>query len=236
MRAGTLLLGLTLGTGCVSMKRYNALDQRFEKSQHRVDELQKELARRDALAKKRLEQLHELQADFKPLIDRGVLTVEVVDGRIVLAMAADVLFPSGSAALSDAGKADLREVGSLLSKKEDYEWQVEGHTDDDPINTPQFPNNWYLGAARAIEVVQFLVGAGMSPDSLSAASFGQYAPLASNNTPSGKAQNRRIELVLLPDLSELPGYQELMQQKGRPVRPQRPHHPPRPGGEPRQGN
>ena len=64
MRTWLLVLGLSLGTGCVSMKRYNALDQRFEKSQHKVEDLQKELARRDALAKKRLDQLHELQADF----------------------------------------------------------------------------------------------------------------------------------------------------------------------------
>ena len=64
---------------------------------------------------------------------------------------------------------------------------------------------------------------GMSAENLSAASFGQYTPVAPNTTPASKARNRRIELVLLPDLSDLPGYQQLMDQKDRPARKQRPN-------------
>lgn len=222
MKTWLLLLGLALSPGCVSMKKYNALDERYTRAQNRIEKLEAEIARRDAIAAQRLQQLRELQADFKPLIDRGVLEVEVVDGRIVLGMAADVLFPSGSAALSATGREHLVEIARLLAKKPDYEWQVEGHTDDDAINTPQFPNNWYLGAARAIEVVEVLVAHGMAPDSLSAASFGQYAPVAANTTANSKTRNRRIELVLLPDLGDLPGYQQLMEQKERPARQRRP--------------
>lgn len=218
MRAWILLAAVALGSGCVSMKKYENLEDRFQKVQNKNQRLEAELARRDALAQQRLEQLRQFQADFKPLIDKGILEVEVVDGRIVLGMAADVLFPSGSAALSPTGRANVAEVGRLLAKKSEYEFQVEGHTDNDAINTPQFPNNWYLGAARAIEVVGVLIDNGMSPTNLSAASFGEFAPVSSNSTPASKTRNRRIEIVLLPDLGELPGYQQLMEQKERPAR------------------
>lgn len=222
MRSMLLLAALALGSGCVSKVKYNALDTRYTQSQDEITRLKQELARRDALAQLRMQQFRELVTDFRPLVDRGVLQIEVVDGRVVLAMAADVLFSSGSAALSDAGKENLKEVARVLSRRPEYEFQVEGHTDDAAINTPQFPNNWYLGSARAIEVVQFLVANGMSAESLSAASFGQWAPVTGNNTPENMARNRRIELVLLPDLGELPGYQLLMEQTERPVRRRRP--------------
>ncbi len=222
MKLWTLVLGLTLGSGCVSMKKYENLEDRFQKSQNRVERLEAQVARHEAMAQARLQQLRELQADFKPLIDRGVLEIEVVDGRIVLGMAADVLFPSGSSALSPTGKENVSEVGRLLAKKSEYEFQVEGHTDNDAISTPQFANNWYLGAARSIEVVSVLIQSGMSPENLSAASFAEYAPVTSNSTAASKARNRRIEIVLLPDLGELPGYQQLMEQKERPARKRKP--------------
>ena len=221
-RAWILPVALALSTGCVSMKKYNALDAKYTQVQHENKRLKDQLAARDALAAQRMAEFRELMADFKPLIDKGVLEVEIVDGRVVIGMSADVLFASGSADLSAAGQDNLREVARLLARKPDYEFQVEGHTDDDPISTTLYPNNWYLGASRAIKVVEFLVSNGMSPENLSAASFGQYTPAAPNTTAANKARNRRIELVLLPDLSELPGYNELMEQKDRPARKQRP--------------
>ena len=222
MRSLVLVLALLAAPGCVSMKKYNALEQK-------VTRLQKEVALKDAIIQKRMAQFRELMADFKPLIDKGLLEVEVVDGRVVIGMSSDVLFASGSATLSDKGKDALREVGAVLKRKPEYEFQVEGHTDDDAINTPQFPSNWYLGAARAITVVEYLVDSGMSPTNLSAASFAQYSPVFGNDTPAHKARNRRIELVLLPDLSDLPGYEQLMDQKERPARQRKP------GGKPPQG-
>ena len=226
MRAVLLAAALTLAPGCVSMKKYNALDAKYTAVQRDNTHLKAELARRDAMAAARMEQFKALMADFKPLIDKGVLEVEIVDGRVVIGMSADVLFASGAADLSPAGQANLKEVARLLAAKPDYEFQVEGHTDDDPISTALYPNNWYLGASRAIQVVEYLVAHGMSAENLSAASFGQYTPVGPNNSPASKARNRRIELVLLPDLSELPGYQQLMDQKDRPARKQRPKRPP----------
>lgn len=229
MKALSVAIALLLAPGCVSTKKYENLEHRFEKVQNENQRLQDQIARQEAMAKARMEEYRQLMADLKPLIDKGVLEVEVVDGRVVIGMSADVLFPSGSASLSDGGKENLREVARVLAKKSDYEWQVEGHTDDDAIATAQFPNNWYLGAARAITVVQYLMDSGMGADGLSAASFGEHAPVAPNSSAANKARNRRIELVLLPDLSELPGYGEMMgEKKARPGR--KPRRPPPPRG------
>lgn len=234
MKALSLAIALLLAPGCVSMKKYQDLETHMEKVQSENQRLRDQIARQEAAARARMEDYRQLMADLKPLIDKGLLEVEVVDGRVVIGMAADVLFASGSAALSEAGKGALTEVGRVLARKGEYEWQVEGHTDDDAIATAQFPNNWYLGAARAITVVEHLMQAGMDAGSLSAASFGQFAPVSPNNSPTAKARNRRIELVLLPDLSELPGYGDMMKEnKARPGRKPRRTPPPPP---PRGGN
>lgn len=227
---GVLILAasMALGAGCVPKRTYNDLNAKYSASQAEISKLQAEIKRRDEAAQARLEAFRELVADFKPLVDRGILQVEVVDGRVVIGMAADVLFPSGSAELSADGKSHLTEVARVLGRKDDRDFQVEGHTDSDPIASDRFPNNWYLGAARAITVVEFLVDHGMKPEQVSAASFGQYAPDVPNNSAANKAKNRRIEIVLLPDLSDLPGYEVLMREaKGGHVR-----RPPRtkPGG------
>ena len=207
-------LALTLAAGCVPKQKYNTLSDDYASLQAENTKLKAALDRRDEAARERLEAYRALVAELKPLVDRGLLQVEVVDGRVVIGMASDVLFASGSATLSDSGRESVREVAKVLARLQDREWQVEGHTDDDPIATAQFPNNWVLGSARAITVVQEMVDAGLSPEQLSAASFAEYAPVAKGN----KARNRRIEIVLLPDLSDLPGYESLMEQGGRPGR------------------
>lgn len=205
-----LVLALALSSGCVSTSQYMKVKSENDRLKERVERL-------DNLAEAQLKSYKELLADFKPLVDRGVLKIEVVDGRITLGMASDVLFASGSAELSASGKDNISEITALLSKRVgDRDFQVEGHTDSEAINTAQYPNNWYLGAARAIAVTQYMVARGFPEDHISAASFADNAPVSSNGSDGGRAQNRRIEIVLLPELSELPGYKRLMtEQKGR---------------------
>lgn len=220
----TLVLALALVTGCVAKSEYLALEDQYTAAQQQVTEqqariakLEADLAKSQALAQNAAEKLQELRREFQPLVDRGVLEVTVDEGRIVIGMAADVLFPSGSAELSADGQATVREVARLLAKRTDREFQVEGHTDSDPIRSDAFPSNWHLGAARAINVVQVMIDAGMKPDQISAATFAATRPVASNDDKAGKAENRRIEVVLLPDLSTLPTYDALMEH-GRPPR------------------
>lgn len=209
MRAVLLLAALALG-GCVPKAQYMKLEQENSRLKERVERL-------DNLAEQNLKAYRELVADLKPLIDRGILKVEVVDGRVTLGMASDVLFASGSAELSAQGKDNIAEIVQILKNKtKDRDFQVEGHTDNEPISTAQYPSNWHLGAARAIAVTQFMVSRGFPEDQVSAASFADNAPIAPNTSDGGRAQNRRIEIVVLPDLSDLPGYRKLMQEeKGR---------------------
>ena len=86
---------------------------------------------------------------------------------------------------------------------------MEGHTDNVPIRTEQFPSNWELASARALTVLKTMVDAGLPAARVSAASFGDSKPTAGNDTTDGKALNRRIEIVVVPDLSSLPGFDEL---------------------------
>lgn len=164
---------------------------------------------RELAAEQRVYEFKKLLARFQTLIDAGKLRIKIVDGRMVLELPTDILFGSGSASLSSEGKAAVLEVGAVLAEMSDRTFQVEGHTDDVPIDTKRFANNWELAAARALGVRTTLESAGMKPTQLSAASFGDTHPVASNATPEGKRANRRIEIVLRPDLSTLPGAEEL---------------------------
>ncbi len=164
---------------------------------------------RELAAKQRVYEFKKLLARFQELIDAGKLRVKIVDGRMVLELPTDILFGSGSASLSSQGEAALLEVGAVLAEMSGRSFQVEGHTDDVPIDTKRFGDNWELAAARALGVRATLESAGMKPAQLSAASFADTHPVASNDTPAGKTANRRIEIVLLPDLSALPGAEEL---------------------------
>ncbi len=127
--------------------------------------------------------------------------IKIVGDRFVFP--SEVLFPSGSATITDAGKDALRNVASAINQiapkiPADINWvlRVDGHTDDVPINTPQFPSNWELSSARAISVVRYLISQGVPADRLAATGFGQYQPIDPHDTPAARAANRRIELKL----------------------------------------
>lgn len=170
----------------------------------------KELQARKAAAEARVKEFKNLLAKFKTLIDAGKLKVRIMNGRMVLVLPTDILFGSGSADLSEEGKTAIAEVAEVLATIKDKEFQVEGHTDDVPIsNKKRFKNNWDLAASRAMVVVEAMIGAGMKGDTLSAASYGEFRPVESNKTKEGRAQNRRIDIVIVPDLSTLPGFSEL---------------------------
>ena len=167
--------------------------------------------KRKAEAEKRLAESRALLGKLRAMIDAGKLKVKIVNGRMVLALSSDVLFPSGSAELSPDGFATINEVSSVLLTIADRKFQIEGHTDNVPIRTSRFPSNWFLGSARAITIVNTMVAAGMNPSRLSAASYGEFKPVAGNDSETGRAANRRIEIVFVPDLSLLPGFDELRQ-------------------------
>lgn len=179
--------------------------QSIEKMEQALRELEERRARSEAA----LKEFRDLVARFQSMIDAGTLKVKVIDGRMIVELATDILFAPGSAGLSKEGKAAIAEVAAVLASIPDRQYQVAGHTDNQPIATAQFPSNWYLGSARAIEVVRVLVEGGLAPERVSAASHAEFQPADSNKTTEGRSNNRRIEIIVIPDLTAMPGFDEL---------------------------
>ena len=188
-----------------TQKDKSSLESNVEQMKEALAELRKRKAEADA----RIAEFKALLGKFKALIDAGKLKVRIREGRMVVALATDVLFPSGSSTLSKEGKAAIAEVAGLLASIPDRKFQIEGHTDNVPVRGKQYFANWGLAANRALTVLSTMIEAGMPPDRISAASFGDSAPAKPNDTPENKAANRRIEIVMVPDLASLPGFDEL---------------------------
>lgn len=164
----------------------------------RVEELEALLAARDAAANALRNRIAEALLGFK---DRG-LTVEQRDGKVYVSLEAKLLFPSGSTSINPDGKQALLELGGVIATQSELEVIVEGHTDTDQIRSSgSIPrNNWELSVLRATAVVDLLTShGGVDPTMLVASGRSEYQPIDAND----KAKNRRIEIVLAPDLDEL---------------------------------
>ena len=181
-----------------------------ETLRHERDEVQRRLAEleRDVAPKaRRYEELHPtyeaLVRDLEADLAAARIELDRLREGLRTRLPAATLFASGSAELSAEGERVLAELGARL-KDAPYEIQVQGHTDDVAIRgalAQRYPTNWELAAARAARVVRALEAAGVPPERLSAVSYGPYRPAVPGNTPEARAENRRIEIRLLP----LPG-------------------------------
>lgn len=208
-----------LTPACVSQSKYDQMASRLAERENQLAGLSKERSlmatalsdfeKRNAEADTRIQEYNSLMQRFQKLIDAGKLKIKIVDGRMVVELPSDILFPSAQASLSRDGLAAIREIATVLSEVPDRRYQVEGHTDDWPIQTVRFRNNWELAAARSITVVRTMVNAGLAAERVSAAGYGETRPVGDNETQDGRAQNRRIEIVIVPDLASLPGFNEL---------------------------
>ena len=163
-----------------------------------------ELRRQKEAAEKRIAAYKALQDKFRSLVDTGKLQVVFRNGQMTLKLPSGILFPSGSADLSKDGQTALTEVVQILMQFKDRRFVVAGHTDNQPIRTSAFKNNWYLSTARANSVVQFMIKEQFPARNLAAAGYGEFDPVAPNDTDATREQNRRIEIILVPNLEELP--------------------------------
>lgn len=127
---------------------------------------------------------------------RQVQTVISRQGLVVHVLTDKLLFDSGSDRLQAAGGPLLTEISHLLNVDRSHPITVEGNTDNQPIHTSQFSSNWTLSTDRAVTVVQYLIGHGVVSQRLGAAGYAALHPLASNATPTGRAENRRVDIVL----------------------------------------
>jgi len=132
------------------------------------------------------------------------LTVEMKNGKVYVSLSDKLLFKSGSAAVEEKGQDALKKLADVLNKHLDIDVLIEGHTDNIPIKTAQYPDNWSLSADRALSIVRLLSeNYKVNPKRLEAAGRGEYYPKATNETAEGRAKNRRTEIILSPKLDEL---------------------------------
>ena len=124
------------------------------------------------------------------------ISVAAVAQGVLVQVNSGVLFPSGQATIQPTAAPILRDVGHILSTVSN-QVVVQGFTDNVPINTPVYQSNWDLSAMRAARVVDFWTGLGLRPTRFLVEGFGQYSPFASNATSGGRAQNRRVDIVVL---------------------------------------
>jgi chemotaxis protein MotB len=135
-------------------------------------------------------------------VESGQLEIHRLRGRLQVRALDRILFDSGSTSIKGEGQEVLSKVAAQLKDIPRHRISVEGHTDNMPIATAQFPSNWELSAARASRVVRLLIQQGLDPSKLSAVGFGPEQPIADNATREGRSRNRRIELVLVPDAAD----------------------------------
>jgi chemotaxis protein MotB len=169
-----------------------------------------ELKKQKAAAEARAAAFRTLVEKLRSMIDSGQIKVTIRNGRMLIALPNDVLFDSGKTAVKKEGQEAIGKIAQVLSTIADRRFLVAGHTDNVPIKNAKFRSNWELSTARAVEVVQLLITGGMKPQVLGAAGYAESDPVASNDTPEGKSQNRRIEIVLEPNLSDLPNLDSLI--------------------------
>lgn len=149
-----------------------------------------------AVTSDELSQISDLVSEkFSQLINDQMIQVSSNELWLQIELKDSILFSSGSAETSDQAQKIFDEIATIL-KNYSNPVQVEGFTDNIPINSPKYPTNWELSSARASAIVKYLAARGVAPDRLSAVGYGEYQPVASNATEEGRAQNRRVAIMV----------------------------------------
>lgn len=167
---------------------------------------------------KRLKTLHELiqsQRDVMTRLKNSIsealvnykadeLTVYIKDGNVYVSLAEKLLFKSGSDAVNPKGREALKSLAQVIGSAKDITVMIEGHTDNVPIKSKIFEDNWDLSTARATSIVRILtIDYGFDAKRITASGKSEFHPVKLNTTDEGRAENRRTEIILTPDLQEL---------------------------------
>src|SRR5688572_8594755 len=163
-----------------------------------------EMARAQKAAEARAAQFRQMVAKFKSMIDAGKLQVEIRNGLMLVKLPDNILFDPGKTELKKEGQEAIKQVTTILAGIEGRKFQVTGHTDNIPIKSAKFKSNWELSTARSLEVVKLMMSSGMDAKRLSAAGYADTLPVADNASDAGRKQNRRIEIVVVPNIEDLP--------------------------------
>ncbi|WKV11658.1 OmpA family protein [Marivirga harenae] len=185
----------------ISKQRNDELAANLAEREERVAELEKVLADKEAAVNALKQKVSEALLNFK----ENDLTVEVKNGKVYVSLAEQLLFNSGSTVVDAKGAEALKKLAQVLKDSRDVNIVVEGHTDNVPIsgNNKYLKDNWDLSVLRATSIVRILTQNGASPDRVTAAGKGEFAPKAANENAEGRKENRRTEIILTPKLDEL---------------------------------
>jgi len=175
-------------------------EQILSEREKALAEMQLIIARQDSITKRLNGILRNALLGFNP----DELSVEIKNGKVYVSMSDKLLFKSGSSAVEIKGKEALKLLGDVLDKNTDIDILVEGHTDNVPIKTSIYKDNWDLSVARATSIVRILtIDYKIAPTRLTASGKGEYFPKSDNETTEGRTKNRRTEIILSPKMDEI---------------------------------
>lgn len=191
-------------------KKFGTLSTELENKKNELQNMEAELDKKDKELLDLQEMVNKNKAETEKLkntignalksFDSSELTVFEKNGKVYVSLAENLLFKTGSAQIGTKGKDAILQLTNVLEKSPDISVLVEGHTDN--VGSPEV--NWKLSAERALEVVKIIESnSSIDMKRITAAGRGMYAPVSDNDTKEGKAQNRRIEIILTPDLRQL---------------------------------
>lgn len=197
----------------VNVEQLSSEKQRLTTSLDETQRALEEYKARAAQLEKIKQRFEQLRAKLQKLTSLG-LKVQVRHNRMVISLPGDVLFASGQDSLKEEGKTVLAAVADVIKKDAQLSaryFQIAGHTDNKPLAGGTFKDNWGLSTMRARQVLVYLIsapdaksgGGGLDANKLHAAGYGETDPIADNGTDEGRQSNRRVELVLMPDVSEM---------------------------------
>ncbi|QCR24527.1 OmpA family protein [Pontibacter sp. SGAir0037] len=218
----SLALCAGLMTSCVSSKKYDelkasrdALEREQAASRQQVNDLTSSLKDRE----KRLADLERAMNEQQKVLDnlrnevnaalqgfnQGDLNVSIREGKVYVSMSDKLLFATGSTKVNENGQKAIDQLTSVLKRNQSVGIMVEGHTDDVPLSKGTFgmQDNWDLSVLRATEITRLMTSKGLSPDRITSAGRSFYQPVDTGRSPEAKAKNRRTEIILTPDFTEI---------------------------------
>jgi len=205
MNSNAALLNTTGDMATISKKGAENLERSLESMKEKDLQIK---TMRDAINKKdsvTLALVTSLKGALGNIHDEDI-QINVEKGVVFVSISDKLLFGSGQYKVTDEAKRVLAKVATVVNDKKDFDFMVEGHTDDDPISRTNIEDNWDLSTKRATAVVRLLQDEyNVDPKRMTAAGRGEYLPVASNETKDGKAKNRRTRIVVLPKLDQFFG-------------------------------
>jgi chemotaxis protein MotB len=182
-------------------KQNDSLSVSLQEREKKVKELEQVLANKDKAVQNLKNRISNALLNFK----ENDLTVKVKNGKVYVSLAEQLLFGSGSIDVDKKGVGALQQLAKALKDQKDIQVMIEGHTDNVPISKKSLymNDNWDLSVMRATSITKILTSAGLSPNQITAAGKGEYAPLAANDNAQNKQKNRRTEIIVTPNLDEL---------------------------------